>query len=205
MEAATTESARDLPGDKAQRIIEAMRASVASRGAARSTFDHVAREAGVSRGLLHYYFGTKERLLLEVVRRDADIRLTLLDKALAKATTAQAVIDALVRSLEYLIEHDPGFYALIFELFTVARRNEEIAAESSELARRTREHVANELAAKQREGVIELADDPEAVASLLLALGDGLALRMLIEPGADHSPGLRAAIRVAGTVITEPS
>ena len=45
------------------------------RGAAGATFDHVAREAGVSRGLLHYHFGTKEKLLAEVVRRDADIRM----------------------------------------------------------------------------------------------------------------------------------
>ena len=42
MEAATAA----LSGDKAQRIVDAMRASVAARGAAGSTFDHVAREAG---------------------------------------------------------------------------------------------------------------------------------------------------------------
>ena len=57
MEAAATE--RTLAGEKATRIVAAMRASVAERGVAASTFDHVAREAGVSRGLLHYYFGTK--------------------------------------------------------------------------------------------------------------------------------------------------
>ena len=47
---------------------------VAARGIAGATFDHVAREAGVSRGLLHYYFGTKERLLVEVVRRECEVR-----------------------------------------------------------------------------------------------------------------------------------
>src|SRR5689334_19044355 len=72
MEAATKE--RELSGEKAQRIVDAMRDSVAKRGAAGSTFEQVAREAGVSRGLLHYYFGTKERLLVEVVRRDAEIQ-----------------------------------------------------------------------------------------------------------------------------------
>ena len=41
MEAATKE--RELSGDKAQRIIDAMRDSVARRGAAGSTFEHVAR------------------------------------------------------------------------------------------------------------------------------------------------------------------
>ncbi len=51
MEAAAAQ--RELSSEKARRIIQAMRASVARRGAAGSTFDHVAREAGVSRGLLH--------------------------------------------------------------------------------------------------------------------------------------------------------
>ena len=82
MEAATKE--RELSGEKAQRIIDAMRESVAKRGAAGSTFEHVAGEAGVSRGLLHYYFGTKERLLVEVVRRDAEIRVARLDEPLAQ-------------------------------------------------------------------------------------------------------------------------
>ena len=58
MEAATQQQQRAIEGEKAQRIVEAMRSSVARRGVAGSTFDHVAREARVSRGLLHYYFGT---------------------------------------------------------------------------------------------------------------------------------------------------
>src|SRR3954467_4227214 len=120
MEAAAKPGTRDLAGDKAQRIIDAMRASVGRRGAAGATFDHVAREAGVSRGLLHYYFHTKERLLVEVVRRDTDIRLAALDEALADAHTADDFIEALVRSLEDLVAHEPGFVTLVFELFTAA-------------------------------------------------------------------------------------
>jgi AcrR family transcriptional regulator len=180
MEAATT--TQPIAGDKAQRIVDAMRASVARRGAAGSTFDHVAREAGVSRGLLHYYFGTKERLLVEVVRRDCDIRMAILDAALADVRTADDFVDALVRSLEDVLEHDPDFYALLFEITTLARRNAEIAGELSELGRRTRSHVAELLRAKQDEGVLRLADEPEAVAAILFALGDGIALQVLPAP-----------------------
>ena len=183
MEAATsTDAPRKLEGDKAQRIIAAMRASVGSRGAAASTFDHVAREAGVSRGLLHYYFGTKERLLVEVVRRDCDIRMDILDAALSDVRTAEDFVDALVRSLEDVLENDPDFYALLFEITTMARRNDEIAGELSDLYRRTRRHVADLLQAKQDEGVLRLADEPEAVAAILFALGDGIALQVLHAP-----------------------
>src|ERR1700753_1741539 len=103
MQAATAPSrslAGDLPGDKAARIVEAMRASVAQRGIAGSTFDRVAREAGVSRGLLHYYFGSKERLLVEAVRRESELRSQSLDQAVAGAGGADEMIDALCRRQE---------------------------------------------------------------------------------------------------------
>ena len=45
---------RELSGDSAGRIVDAMRAAVATRGIAGATFEHVASQAGVSRGLLHY-------------------------------------------------------------------------------------------------------------------------------------------------------
>src|ERR671930_2604818 len=99
MEAATRADAeRKLEGDKAQRIIAAMRASVASRGAAASTFDHVAREAGVSRGLLHYYFGSKERLLVEVVRHDCEVRINAMGDALGRARSVDDIVEALVHT-----------------------------------------------------------------------------------------------------------
>src|SRR5918994_637882 len=99
MEASAPEK-RKLDGDKAQRIVAAMRASVGERGAAGSTFDVVAREAGVSRGLLHYYFGSKERLLVEVVRRDCDARIATLEDQLARATSVDELVEILVASLE---------------------------------------------------------------------------------------------------------
>ena len=89
MEAAAAPTTRSLQGEKAERIVQAMRRSVASRGVAGSTFDHVAREAGVSRGLLHYYFGTKERLLAEVVRRDCEVRMAALDAQISGAATPE--------------------------------------------------------------------------------------------------------------------
>jgi AcrR family transcriptional regulator len=192
---------RELSGEKAQRIVDAMRASVGLRGAAGSTFDHVAREAGVSRGLLHYYFATKERLLVEVCRRDCDIRMAVLDAALAPTRSADELIDVLVRSLEDLLREDPGFIALFFELFTTSRHNAEIAAEVREITRRTREHVAGQLAAKEADGTIRLGADADAVATMLFAIADGLALRMLAEPDHDYSRTIEAGVKAVRPLI----
>jgi AcrR family transcriptional regulator len=190
MEAATKE--RELSGDKAQRIIDAMRDSVAERGAAGSTFEHVAREAGVSRGLLHYYFGTKERLLVEVVRRDAELRVARLDEMLEKAKTVDDVLDVLVSSLMDMIDNDPGFFLLLYELFSAGRRNPDIQHEVGQLFERTRSHVAGVLRIKETEGVLNLRFDAEAVVSYLFAVGDGFALQALSDPKRDSSAAMEA-------------
>jgi AcrR family transcriptional regulator len=193
---------RGIEGDKAARIVDAMRASVARRGVAASTFDHVAREARVSRGLLHYYFGTKERLLAEVVRRDCEVRMHVIDEQLVGARSADEVIEGLVASLAEMVENDPSFITLVFELFTLSRRNEDIAAEFAELLRRTREHVAGLLAAKRDEGILELHASPEAVADVVFAMADGVAMRMLTERDRDFGESIAAGVRAIRALIS---
>jgi AcrR family transcriptional regulator len=194
---------RSLSGEKAQRIVEAMRRSVARRGTAGSTFDHVSREAGVSRGLLHYYFGTKEQLLVEAARRDCELRLEQLERQLAGAQTAEDFIDLMAQNLRDTVSEDPDFVTLVFELFTLSRRNEDIAVEYAELMRRTREQVAAMLAVAQRERILHLHAEPEAVAEILFSLADGLALRMLTEPDRDFTATVRAGIACARALLTD--
>jgi AcrR family transcriptional regulator len=200
MESATQK--RELSGEKANRIVDAMRSSVAARGIAGATFEHVAAEAGVSRGLLHYYFGTKERLLAEVVRRDTEIRVARLDEPLAAARTVDDVLDVLVSGLLEVIENEPGVFVLLFEVFTAARRNDEIEREVGDLFRRTREHVATVLEAKRSEGVLELRHGAGATVSYLFALGDGLALQLISEPERDHADVLEAGRDAARHLLT---
>lgn len=194
-------SSRPLTGEKARRIVAAMRSSVARRGTAGSTFDRVAREAGVSRGLLHYYFGTKEQLLVETVRHDCELRLERLERELCGASDAEAFIGLMAESLQRTLAEDPEFVTLLFELFVLSRRNADIAAEYAELLRRMREHLAGLLAAAQAEGVLHLRASPEAVAEILFSLADGFALRMVAEPDRDFGATMLAGIACARALL----
>ena len=194
MESATGE--RRLDSEKARKIVEAMRASVGSRGAAGSTFDHVAQEAGVSRGLLHYYFGSKERLLVEVVRRDSELRIESVERGLAAADSIDAIVEVLVRQLEDFVS-DETPHAIIHELFSVSRHNEEVREELAELYRKTRAQAADMLRAKEAAGVVKLRGDAEAVASILFALGDGLELQLVSDPDWESESTFAAGIATA--------
>ena len=194
---------RSLSGEKAQRIVEAMRRSVARLGTAGSTFDHVAREAGVSRGLLHYYFGTKEQLLVEAVRRDCELRMEVLEARVAGAQSADDFIGLMAENLRETVSEEPEFITLLFELFTLARRSPEIAVEYAGLMRSTREHVAHMLEVGESEGILQLHAEPEAIADILFSLGDGLALRLLSEPERDFSATIAAGIACARGLLSD--
>jgi AcrR family transcriptional regulator len=198
MEAAAV---RPLPSDKAARIVEAMRASVAARGIAGSTFDHVARDAGVSRGLLHYYFGTKERLVVEVVRRECQIRGELLQQAVAGARGADDLIDALVRSFEEVLGQGSSEVVMYYELLTLAQRNRGIATELAELARTLRLTLADALRVGSEAHVFALQADPGDVATFLLALADGVMIRRMSEPELDVRRLMDQAVAAARALV----
>jgi AcrR family transcriptional regulator len=193
---------RELASDKAARIVEAMRVSVAARGIAGSTFDHVAREAGVSRGLLHYYFGTKEQLLVEVVRRECDVRLDRLEESIVGAESAEGVLEALVRSFEDFLGAGLATATMFYEMLTLAQRNAEIAAELAQLGRRMREHLAGALSAKADAGVVALRADPVEVAAFLFMIADGIIVRRLSEPEFDITPVMTQAALTARALLS---
>ena len=91
-----------------------------------------------------------------------------------------------------MIENEPAFFLLLYELFSAGRRNPDIQREVGQLFERTRSHVAEVLEAKEREGVLNLRYDAEAIVSYLFAVGDGFALQALSDPERDNSGALAA-------------
>jgi AcrR family transcriptional regulator len=199
MEASASEALRErkLESEKAQRIVAAMRECVGTRGAEGATFDRVAKVAGVSRGLLHYYFGSKERLLVEVVRQDTELRVAALERNLAPADSLDAVVEVLVSQVRAFLAEDPASQAVIYEMFSASRHNEELRLEMAQLYRQTRDHIAAALSEKHDAGVVKLRDAPENVASVLLGLGDGITMQLISDPDWDSDAAFALGIQTA--------
>ena len=138
MEASAAQTEAASGADRAERIVEAMRASVAEVGIAGSTFERVAAKAGVSRGLLHYYFGTKERLLIEVIRRDTEDRIESLTAGLEAAGSVDEVIGAFAAAFARTTLEEQGYAYLVSEVFIAGRHKPEIRAALAELYDRGR-------------------------------------------------------------------
>jgi AcrR family transcriptional regulator len=174
-----------------------MRASVAEVGIAGSTFDRVSAKAGVSRGLLHYYFGTKERLLVEVIRRDTEVRIEELGGALRAARTVDEVIAAFAETFQRTVEQERGYVFMVSELFVAGHNNPEVLSALGQLYNRARTEFAEILRDKEAEGVVRLRFDAESVIWHLFAAGDGAVVQQLSDPSVDPVGAGRVGYGVA--------
>jgi TetR/AcrR family transcriptional repressor of bet genes len=85
------------PAERREQLIAATIRCVANQGLADTTIATVAREAGLSQGIINLHFQTKERLLTETLRFLADEYRSAVRQAVAKAgDTPQAGLTALV-------------------------------------------------------------------------------------------------------------
>jgi hypothetical protein len=90
---------------------------------------------------------------------------------------------------------------MMFEMVTLAQRNEEIAAQLADLGRLLRTHIAEALREKAQSGALELRAGADTAASFLLALADGITLRVMTEPELDIAPLMAQSVIAARALL----
>ncbi|MBC8496818.1 MAG: TetR/AcrR family transcriptional regulator [Anaerolineales bacterium] len=175
-------SARPRSDEKAQVILDAARTCLGERGYLATTIAEVAVEAGVSRGLLHYYFKSKEELLAQVVRDGCEATLELVAAMFAVSETIDDLAAGLANGLRAVLEMDPIYFNLVFECWAVARQSPLVAQELDDIFRQFREAMRDGLAQAVARDVITPAIPLDKLAALLLAVIDGLGLQLVTHP-----------------------
>ena len=99
------------------------------------------------------------------------------------------------------LDEGPSPAVMFFEVLTLAQRNEEIAAQLAELGERMRAHIAQALRAKANAGVLTLRADADTAATFVLALADGLTIRLMSEPALDIGPVMEQAVAAARALL----
>ncbi|MFQ5615403.1 MAG: TetR/AcrR family transcriptional regulator [Anaerolineales bacterium] len=172
---------RPRSDEKVRTLLDAARTILGERGYAAATISEIAAEAGVSRGLLHYYFKSKEDLLAQVVRVNLESTLEMVILMFAQSETPEDLSAGLTGALRAIVAGDPAFFNLVFECWVVARQSPVVAREINDLFRQFRESVRDGLAGAAAQGVIAPALPLDGLAALLTGLIDGLALQLVID------------------------
>lgn len=186
-----------------QRILAIARELVAERGVEGTHIIEITRRAGIARGLVNYYFGSKNRLLGEVLDADAADRRERLRESLGGARTLDEVMAGLAQTLGELLVPGKGVLALQ-ELATLALRDADIAARQAVARSRYRDVLAEILVEHEQAGIVQLRADPTAIAAVLVALGQGIVSEQLADPNWDHTAAALYALSLARCAL-EPA
>jgi AcrR family transcriptional regulator len=155
---------------------------VATReGLAATTTRRIAQELGISVGVVHYCFRSKEELLHEVIRVIAEAQVVAARSAIVPGGDVQESVRNAFLGFWRLVEATPDAQLLTYELTSWALRN----AETEPLAREQR--------ASQLAGIVEILDEisgatgaswplpPGQLARMTLAITDGVTLGWLVD------------------------
>ena len=184
------------------RRIEMLRAAaelICERGFGETRIADVAKRAGVSSALIIYYFGTRDRLLVDALRFSEESFYEAAEKMLAEVSSLRERLSLLIRWTCVPESEDdiPGAWGLWFDLWAQAFRHNEIKAGRVELDARWRKMIVEAI----RSGEDAKANkkiDVRMFALEFAALLDGLSIQVALEdPEIDSDVAYDIAMRFA--------
>lgn len=171
------------------RIVSAAAKVLAEKGYEAATLKEISREAQAAPGLVHYYFGGKDQLLVEALQA-AGQRFHNHLANLVESLPADQSLEAFLTQLHERVEEDPEVYRLRYESFSLGLHNPLIAPRVQERMVERRQEIGLVLAKviqklEHQEDLKTTSLDPEPLAAVLLSVFDGLALQKIMDPGFD--------------------
>lgn len=162
------------------RILAAAADCIVREGLAQVRMASIARNAGVSAGLLHYHFETKELLFGEVLRYSHEVSAELNRQALAEAGDGPA--ERLSSFLDRCLPSDEqrsDEWLLWQELALLCIRDRHLAKVGADLYEDLYATVADIVRTGIATGAFDTTLDPRAIAETAVALTDGFGGRVL--------------------------
>ena len=169
--------------DRHQEILDAAARVITGRGLAETRISDIAEQAGVSPGLILYYFESKDRLLSEALTFANDQFYLRTSREIRRLPSA---IDQLRRLVDLSV---PGYlpeygrldeWALWIEVWVRALRDSDMAKDREVLDDRWRSQIADVIRAGKDSGEFTTTDDTDELAIRIGCLIDGLAIQVVM-------------------------
>jgi TetR/AcrR family transcriptional repressor of bet genes len=167
-----------------EQIVRATIRCLAREGYSGLTMKQVSREAGVSQGILHYYFADKRAILVAALHAvmddlDARVRLAQARSGPDPAARLQALIEASLRTAVEARE----VWVVFVEFWGEMMHDDRLRAINAALYTRMRRLIGALIRQGTRGGHFRAVESTRA-AAVVLGLLDGVALQLTFDPKA---------------------
>lgn len=179
------ERTRPTRAEVRARILAAAATVFAQRGLDGASLDDVAAAAGFTKGAVYSNFAGKDELILALMDEQVADRLAAAVASMQHGGgTSTEQIRALGEQLTRALVAGRDWQLLFLEFWTHAARDPAIGAAFAEHRRHLRDAIAFVLADQTDRLDLHLAIPPAQLATVVLALSNGLAIERLPDPSA---------------------
>lgn len=168
-----------------------------SQGYRSTTLEQIATAAGLSKGAVYFYFGSKESLLMELLKR---VRTVVVDDAVGAA--GQAAASATDRIVAFLhnqaklgVSRRDDVFLLILMSLEFSRRRDRITRCIADIYRRLHRYVEGMIRSGQKSGEFRADVPVRELAAIVMANHDGAFLEWYRRAAALNGRSLVRALR----------
>ena len=162
-------------------IVNAAAAVLGRQGYTDTSLKDVAREAGVAPGLLHYYFDSKEDLLIEVV---SSLEREMTRDWQSAVEGVEDPLERIVGGLDHAATRcadQPEFFRLLFDLYMLSMSNPAIRTRCREMWTTFVDDIEGEVRRVLGQLPAYSVIPPRDLAATIAAAIDGIALSSLVQ------------------------
>jgi AcrR family transcriptional regulator len=181
------EAAPQTEGNEARRraMLQAAAELIAERGFGETRIADVAKRAGTSSGLVIYYFGTRDRLLVDALRFSEEAYYDAAAKLLGEEHDFRKRLAMLVEwsCVPELPGEVSGSWGLWLDLWSTALRHPEVREARVELDARWRDLIERIVSEGKEAGAVRADIEPRQFALTFTVLLDGLSTQVALGDG----------------------
>ncbi|MFW7378181.1 MAG: TetR/AcrR family transcriptional regulator [Oligoflexus sp.] len=170
----------DVAAERKDQIVRATVECITKHGYHNFSMQDVARTAGVSKGIIHYYFLNKDDLMMSVLDRVAgDIEGVILQDMQAISDPVKKLEIFMTVSFE-VVRNTKEYYQVNMDFWTQINQKKEVRQVISRHYSKFRDTCANVIAEGVQSGAFRKVD-PSQQASFIISVIDGLSLQWLFD------------------------
>jgi len=187
--------------DRRAEILDAAERCFARAGFHRASMQDICTEAGMSPGNLYRYFPSKEALIAGICERN---RADAVD-SFNHVQEAPDFFEALAGLARYhLVDRTDDEVSICAEIMAESRRHPDIRQLYQTIENDIRERMAALLQRAAERNEIRSDLDPQAVAGLLMAIGDGMSWRRSVDPKFSAEESLPLILNMVHGLLAAP-
>ena len=191
-------------GDTRARLLDAARRCVRDQGLPGATSREITSLAGANLAAITYHFGSKDELVAEALFDELRSRLDPALEQLASAEEPAAGMLATVQRLLAEFEQSRRDVPVYLEALVLACHGGPFAGPARKLVRSVQRLLRERVADLAAQGVVPTWVDPDAMASLIVAVANGVALQSALDPRGAPPSAMAAQFATLLLGVAEP-